>query len=185
MFGRMAAQTTLAMPLILLGCADAQPMAPETPAFDPAAVITQAVTETPFTATDVPLYPIDPGVTRVTPSEIVIHGLTVAMYVDATDPRLTGAGQVVANGVLDPLTGAGPVWGTFFIDANQGGRWVGNWHGHRGPVGGVWIAEIEWTGQGESGPVQGLHIKANEAITSPTLVPSAYFGQVEGFIRER
>lgn len=181
MIGKRIARTLLAAPL-MVACADGQPVAPELDPVVQSAAVAAAVTDAPFTATDMPLAPIDAGRTVVTPSKIVIHGLTVAMFVDASDPRLTGSGQVAANGVLDPLTGAGPVWGTFFIDA-AGGRWVGNWHGTRAPVGDVWVADIEWTGRGVSGSVEGLHIKANEIITSPSLVPSVYVGQVEGFIR--
>jgi hypothetical protein len=178
-----AVPATLACCLALVACTGESPVGLDDAGLEPAAVITQAITETPFTATDLPLAPVDPGVTRVTPSQIVIHGLTVAMRVDATDPRLSGAGQVVANGVLDPLTGSGPVWGTFYIDADQGGRWTGNWHGHRAPAGQVWVADIEWTGRGVSGPVEGLHLKASETITSPSIVPSGYVGAVQGVIR--
>jgi hypothetical protein len=181
MIRKRIALALLAAPLAG-ACSNGQPMVPELdPAVQPAAVAA-AVTETPFTATDVPVAAIDPGKTVVTPSRIVIHGLTVGMYVESTDPRLTGFGEVVANGVLDPVTGAGPVWGTFFIDAVDG-RWVGNWHGKRAPVGDVWIADIEWTGRGLNGSVEGLHVKANETITSASLVPSAYLGEVEGFVR--
>lgn len=181
MIGKRIAPALLATPLVV-ACSDGQPTAPELdPALQPAAVAA-AVTETSFTATDMPVAAIDPGKTVVTPSQIVIHGLTVGMYVDASDPRLTGFGEVVANGVLDPVTGDGPVWGTFFIDA-EGGRWVGNWHGKRAPVGDVWIAEIVWTGRGLNGSVEGLHVKATETITRLGLVPSGYVGEVEGFIR--
>lgn len=181
MIGKRIAATLLVAPLAL-GCSDGQPVAPELDPVVQSAAAAAAVTEAPFTATDVPTAPIDEGRTVVTPSQIVIHGLTVAMYVDASDARLTGPGQVVANGVLNPLTGAGPVWGTFFIDA-AGGRWVGNWHGQRAPVGDAWVANIEWTGRGVTGAVAGLHVKAHEVITTLGLVPSGYFGQVEGFIR--
>lgn len=180
--GALFAATTLSLSAI--ACAGEPVTAPDD-AFDVAAAVTAAVMETPFTATDEPTVPVDPGRTQVTPTQIVIHGLTVGMRVEATDGRLTGSGQVVANGILDPLTGAGPVWGTFYVDADQGGRWVGNWHGQRAPVGQVWVADIEWTGRGESGPVEGLQLKARETITSPSIVPSGYIGEVEGVIRSR
>jgi hypothetical protein len=166
----------------LIACSE-RPVTAPLDALPPSTSLIAAVTETPFTATDVPTAPVDPGVTRITPTRIVIHGLTVGMRVEATDGRLTGSGQVVANGVLDPLTGAGPVWGTFFIDADQGGRWVGSWHGQRSPVGEVWIADIEWRGRGESGPVEGFQLQARETITSPSIVPTGYVGEIEGVIR--
>jgi hypothetical protein len=171
---------TLAAIAMLAACSESSPTEP---ALDGLAGPVMAVLSVDFTATDIPVALLDPGQMRVVKQRYLISGTVVQARFDATDPRMSGYATITGNGVLDVEDGSGPVWGTFTLSPDGGGTWVGHWHGHRAPAGPVWAGEIEWTLNGREGPVRGLHASGTETVTTFTLLPTAYMGQIAGTIR--
>lgn len=162
----------------LAGCGDT----PLSPAPDVAAV---AATITEFTASDVPVGVLDPGVLEFLPDRIVWHGLALRARFDASDPRFSGFMDAELNAVWN-LAGEGPVRGTFALEVDDGGRWEGVWRARRSQTAAdQWVGEATWTARGVAGSVTGLHAEGAETIVTTELFPSFYVGQVVGRIRER
>jgi hypothetical protein len=172
---------TLAAIAMLAACSDSSPVEPALDGLVGASVGPASLVN--FTATDVPVALLDPGRVQVVNKRYVINGMVVQARFDATDPRMSGFATITGNGVLDVADGSGPVWGKMTLNPDGGGTWVGTWHGHRAQAGTVWIGTVEWNLNGRDGIVGGLHARGTETITTFTLLPTAYFGQIAGTIR--
>lgn len=110
----------------LSACSDS----PLAPANDLALnTVSEGVTVTQFTATDVFTGLAEPGLTEVRGAHFVIRGVVVTSRITGTDPRLTGNARITINGQLLMTDGSGPLWGTLEDQADVGGVWKG-----RGPV---------------------------------------------------
>jgi hypothetical protein len=169
--------------LTMIACADGSPTEPVVAgarAWHPAAAVLAAST---FAGVDVPTAILDPGSIRATNHQYLMRGVTVRFRLEASDARMTGFGTVVANGNLSIEDGSGQVWGELLIDSDQGDHWEGNWHGRRTQTGNQWTGELDYLLHGRSSANQRLLARVHETITTFTLVPSAYLGQLTGTIR--
>jgi hypothetical protein len=177
--GRLCTVTAI---LTLAACTDSSPTAPAVAASNgpnPAAAV---FASTGFSGLDVPVAIIDPGSLRATSDRYLMRGVTVQFRLETSDPRLTGFGVVVANGNLSVVDGSGQVWGELAIDSDQSDHWTGNWHGRREPAGNQWIGEIDFLLHGTGTSDQRMLARGHETISTFTLVPTAYIGQVQGTI---
>ena len=103
---------------------------------------------------------------------------------ESADPRLTGVGYLTANGNWDSNY-TGPVWGTWMIvpsgDCDPTALiaptvfWEGTWQGHRtqycdsSPC--YWIGDLNLTGKGYGGNIDGIHFRGNDIVTTYTPMP--------------
>ena len=114
------------------------------------------------------------------------RNFVIVSRVDASDPILSGMMTVVLNGNMD-ANAEGPVWGTFIIALDSGGTWEGTWQGLRVLVipedpeeDPYWTATLNVQGKGYGGMVDGMKMMATDDIFTPTPVPIAYTGFIEG-----
>jgi hypothetical protein len=109
----------------------------------------------------------------------------VVVRVDSSDPRMAGWMTVELNGNFD-ADGAGPVWGTFNAALDSGGTWEGTWQGRRvfDPEAEEekWTAELHVSAKGYGGIVDGMIQMSEDHIKSPTAVPIAWLGEIQGRI---
>ena len=68
------------------------------------------------------------------------------------------------------------------IDSDGGDHWSGSWHGSRRPDGNVWRGDLDITLRGTGASNERLLVHAREVITTFSLVPTVYIGQIEGTI---
>ena len=99
-----------------------------------AAVQAEAIMTT-FTGTEGPCPLIEHGDWLTLPSgNLHVRGMVIRCRDEMSDPRATGYNTIVINGNWDP-TGNGPVWGTWELEVDGGGSWVGTWEGTKtGPA---------------------------------------------------
>ncbi len=98
------------------------------------------------------------------------------------DARATGMMTVILNANWN-ADFEGPVWGTFSFALDSGGTWIGTWQGLRKRVGeNEWTGTLHVIGKGYGGIVDGMKMIAEDRITSFTLAPIAYIGEIEGRI---
>lgn len=122
-----------------------------------------------------PMQPCPAGSRTHTRNSVVVS------RVDAEDPNMSGWMTVVLNSNMDANL-AGPVWGTFSIAIDSGGTWEGTWQGLRVAEEGFWSATLNVQGKGFGGMVDGMKMMATDEIFTPTPVPIAYLGLIEGRI---
>lgn len=164
--------------LLATSCAQ-EPLGP-TPEFS-----RRESTHTAFTASDLPVAILDPGVLELLPNRILARGLVVRARIEASDSRFTGFMVVTANANWT-LAGEGPAWGTFTLEVDGGGEWVGRWHGWRTITGtGEWTTAIRWVVSGHGAEVAGLRAGGTESLATTEVIPAFYVGQLDGWIRGR
>jgi len=85
-----------------------------------------------------------------------------------------GSGNFDANAT-------GHVWGTFRLELDSGGVWIGSWVVDRTKVDGVntWVGRGKFVGRGISGDVHGMHVRFSEVLTSFMPLPLADVGSID------
>lgn len=152
-------------------------------AFVPAASSAPVITE--FTATDLPAGILDPGEFKFQNNRIIARGLVVRARIEASDPRFSGFMVAELNSSWS-LEGEGPVWGKITHEVDGGGVLEGIWRAYRSRTAeGVWTGAATWTAQGRGGSVEGVKAWGTETITSFSVIPSFYVGEIHGYIANR
>ena len=88
------------------------------------------------------------------------------------------------NGNFD-ANATGPIWGTFRLESDSGGVWIGTWTVDRTRVddASVWVGRGRFVARGISGDVDGMHLRFSEVLTSFMPLPMAYVGSIDAEIR--
>lgn len=134
-----------------------------------------------------PATPICAGSGRIHIRRVKGYGCYLGQSNGLPEPRLSGVGMWVVNGNLDEDY-TGSVWGTFVIvpatdcdvqDLDDPAvYWKGTWRGQRTVecVGGMctWIGTLRLVGKGHGGDIDGMHLKADETITTFTPMPAPW-----------
>ncbi len=126
-------------------------------------------------------------------SRMNIRGFKLKWRAIATDQRGTGweTAEVNANWDAD---GAGPMWGAWRKELDEGGTWEGTFEGKRSVVpdpaavamcysqASCWDEHYKFVGHGSGGRIDGLQMRGTGDLFSFTLVPIAMIGSVEAEI---
>ena len=83
-----------------------------------------AADKTEFQCTETFIGILDPGTWSFPDSNIHIRGMVQLLNEDAPDPRVVGENTVEINANFRP-DGTGPWWGTWRLETDEGGLWVG------------------------------------------------------------
>ena len=110
-----------------------------------------------------------------------IRNTMVITRVNSDDERVAGDMTVTLNANWN-ANFAGPIWGTFSIELDSGGTWVGTWEGLRVFEDPYWSATLHVNGQGFGGLVEGMHMMAEDYIEGQFPMPIAYVGLIKGRI---
>ncbi len=113
-------------------------------------------------------------------SRVNLRGLSVKSRFASQSPLLSGWFYSEGNGDFD-ADFTGHVWGTFRLELDSGGVWVGSWIVDRSKVEGmnVWIGRGRFVGRGTSGSVDGMQLRFSEVLTSFLPWPAAYVGSID------
>ena len=116
-------------------------------------------------------------------SRMQLRGLSTKSRFISQSPLLTGWLYSEGNGNFD-ANATGHVWGTFRLELDSGGIWIGSWIVDRTKVEGVnlWVGRGTFVGRGMSGNVDGMHVRFSEVLTSFTPLPIAYVGSIDAQI---
>jgi hypothetical protein len=101
-------------------------------------------------------------------------------FTHAHPQLLSGWLHSEGNGNFD-ANATGHVWGTFRLELDSGGVWIGSWVVDRTKVDGVntWVGRGKFVGRGISGDVHGMHVRFSEILISFMPLPVAYVGSID------
>ncbi len=161
------------------------PLAPDGELTTRVPVATSASVAEEFSATEMPIAVLDPGVLKVQNNRIIATGIRVKARVESSDSRFTGFMTAEMNSSFSP-EGEGPVWAKFIHEVDGGGVWEGVWRAHRSHTAeGIWTGAATWTAQGHGGGVNGMKAWGTETITTFSVIPAFYIGEIQGYIAQR
>jgi hypothetical protein len=139
-----------------------------------------APTKTEFTATDIFLETLDPGI-ETFPGNNNYHIRDLVqkfLFTASSDPRVSGENVVTINAnfqlMPEPVFVSGPMWGTFRI-SNDGGYWDGTFTGTREENG---FSYFHLVGQGGGGYKGLMLILDGERLTPDPTQPESYVGTI-------
>src|SRR3990172_1285732 len=101
--------TVIAIVLLIAGSASAQ------------------ASESTFTCTDEGYNTTDIGTWSFPDGNIHIRGMKQTAHSICDDPRVTGYNYITVNANWD-ANYTGPIWGTFTLQSDAGGTWIGTWN---------------------------------------------------------
>ncbi len=124
-----------------------------------------------------PMQPCPPG------SRINMRGTQVKTRYVSQSPLLTGWVYLEGNSDFD-ANATGHVWGTFRIELDAGGVWIGTWNIQRSKAENlnVWVGRGSFVGRGTGGNVDGMQLRFDEVLTGFMPIPIAYVGSIDGQI---
>ena len=113
-------------------------------------------------------------------SRIHLRGLSAMSRVVSESPLLTGWLYSEGSANFD-ANATGHVWGTFRLELDSGGVWIGSWSVDRTKVEDVnmWVGRGEFVGRGISGNVDGMQLRFSEVLTSYMPLAIVYGGSIE------
>jgi hypothetical protein len=171
----------LAAALIITGCSD-KTVLPDQPVTS-----VQKVTQTDFTATEIPVGLIDPGTMKIVGQNLIAKGMVMQSSFTSENQYIQGSVILTLNGKLNLYTGEGPMHGTLTLTptAFPDDIWVGNWTGYRTMTGeGEWTLNVQMTGHGEGEELDQLMFFADEAIYSEEIYGGGnYTGDITGYLQ--
>lgn len=142
---------------------------------------------TNFTGTDLPVQLIAPGEMKLADGKLIMKGVVAEGRFDVGNPVVSGTYIITMNLRLDAITGEGSVNGKWTLTPDGdvgGGVWEGTSEGYRTKTGeSEWIGNFRDVAQGKGGSIDGMQFFAKEALHTSTLIPSVWFGEVEGYYK--
>ncbi|UCH60846.1 MAG: hypothetical protein JSV61_05020 [Anaerolineales bacterium] len=87
-----------------------------------------AAEKTVFSCVDGGTELLNPGVWTFPDGNVHVRGMVLRTRNNASDPRDQGYNTIVMNANWGK-DGAGPMWGTFSLETDEGGLWKGTWAG--------------------------------------------------------
>lgn len=174
--------------LALCGCADG-PASSVAPANQPAhgpAPLEKAVL-TGFTFSHQPVKIIDPGTVKLVGGNWVMKDIGVEEEVISSDPLVAGTMVHYLSGMMDAVTGEGPVHGKLTLTPSAGvggGVWEGTYEGYRSKADGIYYSlPLKVVLHGRGGTIDGMQVFEESLITAWGTPPEGWYGTGSGFYK--
>ena len=116
-------------------------------------------------------------------SRINLRGLSVTSRFVSQSPLLTGWFYSEGNADFD-ANASGHVWGTFRLELDSGGVWIGSWIVDRSKVDNenVWVGRGKFVGRGTGGNIDGMQVRFSEVLPGFMPFAFAYIGSIDAQI---
>lgn len=116
-------------------------------------------------------------------SRINMRGTSVTSRFVSQSPLLTGWFYSEGSANFD-ANASGHVWGTFRLELDSGGVWIGSWIVDRTKVDGVnvWVGRGTFVGRGTGGNIDGMQLRFSEVLPGVMPFAFAYMGSIDAQI---
>jgi len=113
-------------------------------------------------------------------SRIHMRGLSVTTRIVSQSPLLAGWFHSEGSADFD-ADASGHVWGTFRLELDSGGVWIGSWIVDRTKVDNenVWVGRGKFVARGTGGSVDGMQLRFSEVLPGFMPFAIAYIGSID------
>lgn len=141
-----------------------------------------------YTSSDYPVGILDPGVVKLERGKWIIRNVVVKERFDSDNPLIAGVMIHNLSGILNAITGEGPICGTLTVtpDNAGGGVWEGSYSGWRSKKPGsdtLFTLPLKVIARGKGGTINNMQLFGTTIITAWGTPPVGWYGSSKGFIK--